>query len=196
MRKTFIFTALLVLTPFLIFGGTREDKRRIEEEGRQSLRSTEAGSYERQPISGRQEPTGPDYFQELLAKDYARHSDACMVLAVLLGADQGNTDFYSQVNYLKQQDIISEKTASQFRPDEPLRKGLAAHLFCRALKIKGGIWLRLFGESRRYALKELVFEGIVPGGNLNDIVSGEELVIILTRAADYAAEHSLFGLDE
>ncbi len=60
-------------------------------------------------------------------------------------------------------------------------------MFARALDIKGGIWFRLFTTSQRYALKELIFQEIMYMGNINDIVSGKELILIFTKAADYVA---------
>ena len=62
---------------------------------------------------------------------------------------------------------------------------LAAYMFYKALGIKGGLCLRLFGVNERYAVKELGFQGIMPSGNVNDIVSGEELVSAFTQATNY-----------
>ena len=71
---------------------------------------------------------------------------------------------------------------------EPLRKGLFAYMLYSALDVKGGITLSLFGVSERYALKELVYQGILSSGNVKDILSGDELVTTTMRAADFIAK--------
>jgi len=61
-------------------------------------------------------------------------------------------------------------------------------MFAQAMGIKGGIVLRTFGLSQRYAFKELVYQGIMFPGNVHDVMSGRELIWTLTQAADYMAE--------
>jgi hypothetical protein len=69
-------------------------------------------------------------------------------------------------------------------------------MFCKALKIKGGILLTLFGVNQRYALKELVHQRVMSSGNVKDVVSGEELVLILTRAGIYMAKKQKIKQDK
>ena len=61
-------------------------------------------------------------------------------------------------------------------------------MLCRALNLRGGLWIRLFGLSQRYALKELTYEGIMLPGATNEIVSGRELIFMLTQSAQYITE--------
>ena len=75
-----------------------------------------------------------------------------------------------------------------FDPNEPLRKGLAAYMFCKALGIKGGLAARVFGMNERYAMKELIFEEMMYPGDARDIVRGKELIVMVTRSAEYLAQ--------
>ncbi len=70
----------------------------------------------------------------------------------------------------------------------PLRRGPTAYMFCKALKVKGGAILSLFGVSERYAVQELAFQGIMSAGNVNDIIAGDELALATMQAADYLAK--------
>jgi hypothetical protein len=182
----------LILTP-PVFCQARQDtkvqNRRIEEEKRADLKPTQKG---RLPESKEEEaePTdlsGFNYFRHLITKNVAQQGDACMSVAVMLNIDDEAGDLDSQIKALNERGIIPKKIAADFDPSQPLRKGVAAHMFCKALGIKGGVVLRLFGVSQRYALKELVFENIMFPGYDRDLVSGKELVLILTEAVNYLA---------
>lgn len=77
---------------------------------------------------------------------------------------------------------------------DKLTKGHLAYMLCRALKIEGGVVMRLFGPSRRYSLRECDFVGLIAGGSVDEFVSGRELLDILQKAAVYKAEGSLKSL--
>jgi predicted RNase H-like nuclease (RuvC/YqgF family) len=97
-------------------------------------------------------------------------------------------DLGSQVTFLKQNKLLPKRYEKEFDPTKPLRKGLTAYMFCRALGIKGGIMLRLFGMTERYAIKELVHQGMMSSGDVDDIVTGEELIYLVTQAGNYMAK--------
>ena len=163
-----------------------EDDRRVEEEKRESLRPTEAGALEEkkeapQPIA----PIDLVYFAELMPKRITFRYDACKALVILFGVEDQYIDLDSQVTFLREKGLLPKKFEREFNPMEPLRKGLVAYIFCNALEIKGGICLSLFGMSERYALNELVYEGIMASGNVKDIVSGDELVSALMQSVNY-----------
>jgi len=80
-----------------------------------------------------------------------------------------------------------EQFVQKFNYQEPLRKGQVAYMLCKALDMKGGLWLRLLGLSQRYALRELVYERVMVPGNVQDFMSGKELISTLNQAADYLA---------
>lgn len=61
-------------------------------------------------------------------------------------------------------------------------------MIVKILKIKGGITMRIFGPSERYALKELAFMNMMDGGMTGRYVTGRELIAILSRADEYLAE--------
>jgi hypothetical protein len=188
MRKLILLFILIFSLPLFLTAGTLKDERKIEEEARQSLRPTEAPPYQnKRAVPERAPPLELAYFQELMQKKYVLRSDAIKPLLILMRLDSPVQEQAAGINLLKEKNILPADIAAVFSPDEPLRKGLAAYMFCRALGLKGGIWMRFFGRSQRYALKELAFEGIMPDGNINDLLSGKEFVAIFTHAAQFLA---------
>ena len=73
----------------------------------------------------------------------------------------------------------------------PVTKGTVAYMLCRALNIKGGVTIAIFGLSRRYAFRELIFLKIMKGGADSEFVTGRELLDVLTNAELYKRAGSL-----
>lgn len=179
----------LVLFPSLAISQTLEEKRRIEEKKRESLKPSEVQiGKEKEAAPLIISPLDLAYFTELMPKKVTFRYDACKMLVILMGVEDEYLDLDSQTAFLKEKNLLPKKYETEFNPMQPLRKGLVAYMFCQALKIKGGISLRVFGVSERYALKEIAFEGIMPSGNVKDIVSGEELVAAFIQATHYSAK--------
>lgn len=188
MRKIAVIIACLSLIPSISAAETLEQKRRVEEEKRGELRSSEGRVEERAARPAPITPIDLIYFAELAEKRIAYRYDACKAMVVLLGVEDEYIDLDSQIAFLRENRLLPKRFASEFDPMQPLRKGLAAYMFCKALEIKGGLCMWFLGPDERYALKELAYEGIMPSGNANDIVSGCELVSAVTQASNHLAE--------
>ncbi len=186
MKKLFVWLMFLVICPPLLMAETAEENRRVEEEKRESLRPTEGRkAKEKKAILPPLDPIDLLFFTELMVKRVAFRYDACKALVVLMGVEDQYIDLGSQIAFLRNENLLPKIFEKEFDPTKPLRKGLTAYMFCKALDIKGGVLLRLLGMSERYTLKELVYQGMMSSGNVKDIVSGEELVSILNRASDF-----------
>jgi len=186
MRKLIFLFIFCLFLPSPTIAQTARDERWIEEEKRESLRATETEILEEE--HKKIPPTdliGLSYFEDLLSRRVASCSDALKTIIILLGVEDQYKEPESQISFLNEKNIIPKGIVKDFNPSQPLRKGLAAYMFCKVLKIKGGFWMRIFGLNQRYALKELVYEGIIFPGTVKDIVSGRELILILTKSAEY-----------
>ena len=175
-----------------LFAGVVEDRRIIEEK-RLILQPTEVVSYpSKEPVAdlSKEKFTDADtaYFEGLLSKRVAYLSDACRVLVILMGVDKERADPESRAAYLISKRVFPESICENYDPDKALRKGEAAYMFCKALGIKGGLLLRFPGITERYAMKELIYEGIMYPGDAGDVLIGKELVLMLTASAEYLAE--------
>ena len=130
------------------------------------------------------EAVGSDaqFFSELGYKDVATVADAARAMTIFVsqGAEAG-ADFAAAREYLRGQGM-SEKWLEEAQADELLQKGRLASLVCRALGIKGGLWMRLFGPLPRLALRECVYLELMIRGAEYQHVTGGELVGVIDRA--------------
>ena len=188
MKKIFIILVMLFIFPSLLMAQSLEEKRRIEEGKRESLRPTEDRvPEEKKRTAPPLDPIDLVYFAELMMKRIAYRYDACKALVILMGVENQFIDLGSQIAFLRKKNILPKTFETEFDPTKPLRKGLTAYMFYKALDIRGGLILSLFGISERYSIKELVYQGMMSSGNVKDIVNGEELISILTQAGNYKA---------
>ncbi|MFH1640398.1 MAG: hypothetical protein ABIA66_00385 [Candidatus Omnitrophota bacterium] len=188
MKKLLLLLFFIVLFPAVLIAQTHQDSRRIEEEKRESLLPTERSIPEQTTIQTLdQYPDTSAYFQELVRKPVATFADAARVVVLLSGEQDSIQSFTLERSLLRERGIIGSELAD-VKENKTLRKGLLALLLCRALDIRGGIWKRLFTNSQRYALREMVHEGIISTGSTQERVSGKELIIMFTQAARYLAQ--------
>lgn len=73
--------------------------------------------------------------------------------------------------------------------DEPaeaaVQRGTLARAIVRVCGIKGGVIMRVFGPVPRYALRELVYLGIMPSSTENQTISGLDFLGVVSKAQDY-----------
>jgi len=127
--------------------------------------------------------TDAGFFGELAFKDVATAADTAraMVIFVSEGDDKG-ADFVAAKAYLKDHGVLPDGWLEKAAADAPTNKGHLASLICRALKIKGGVWMRLLGPLPRLALSECVYLEMMAPGSEYCNVSGGELVGTIDRA--------------
>ena len=191
MRRVLAVILVVCFLPYLGFAQTRDDKRRVEEEKRKALQPSEAHVQKpfAQKAAVKELPTLA-YLQSLLTQEVTTRYDLFRVVIILFGVEDQYRQTTDQIALLKEKNFLPTHPARDYLLNAPLTKGFAAEVFCRALNIRGGLWMRLLGINERRALKELVFENIASGGNVLDKVSGRELVEMFIQAANYLAQRS------
>jgi len=125
------------------------------------------------------------YFRELVNKGNASCFDAFRVASLLkTGNDDPATTFDSLKDSLFKDRIIpgdwSKKKADNF-----INRGEMAYMLFNILKLKGGLSVKIFGVSCRYAFRECVDKKLMASGYPNQVISGEELISILDAAGKY-----------
>ena len=189
MKKIFFLLLLFSIshsTSILAAPGPQDD-RRIEEQKRNNLKPTEVHYQGKKPVA-KGTPLFPDdtvYLFEMTLKKVTYGYDLCKTIVIIKGVENDYIGLDAQVRYLKEQNYLPKHLEDIFDPMKPLRRGVTAFVLLRVLDIKGGVFLRIFNESERYALKELLYEGIMSSGNVNEIISGDELASAITRAVNY-----------
>jgi len=166
-----------------------QDRRRIEEQKRESLKSTETRHQKivaQQPV--KKTPLQPDdiiYITEMSFRKVTYGYDLCKIIVILKGVENHYIGLDAQVAYLKEQNFLPKNAQDTFDPMKPLRRGLTAYVLRKVLNVRGGIFPRLFKGSERYALKEMTYEGVMSSGNIHEIISGDELSATITRAVNH-----------
>ena len=165
MRRTIPIALILACISSSAFAQSAQESRGFEEEKRDLLTYTEVHVSSAAPVSlSEGAPPELRFLNELDGRPVARVADAVRVLDILTG---------------------SKEEAPASGGSAPLRKGAAALMFCRAPSIKGGLGMRPFPKSERYALRELVYEGIMSAEGPEEVVTGRELVGMFVEAVDY-----------
>lgn len=194
MKDIFI-RSLFVIIIFLSFSSvvlsqTQVNDRRVEENKRKDLQSTEyKGDRERarQPSAAPapMRPLDRMYFAELIMKKVTYRYDICKIIAILMKKENEYISLDAQIMLLTENHFLPRHLESDFDPQQPLRRGVAAFIFSKALDIQGGWSIRTFGLNERSAINELVYQGIMSAGNVRDILSGEELISIFTQSVNH-----------
>lgn len=201
MKQKTLIVLLLVFIASTASAITTTSARRIKEDKRIALEPTEpamsvetnepAMSVETKPAPYTPPDIKNEYFAKLLSKRAADMSDACKVLVMLMGKDKDYPGTDAQIAFLKEKGVFPKGIRDKVYPGMKLRKGVAAYMFCRAVGIKGGVFLTLLGTTERYAMRELIYEGIMRPGDASDLVTGRELTLMVIGSAEYISERNI-----
>jgi len=126
------------------------------------------------------------FYRVLLSKPNATRQDGARCVYALIGGDP-SAPFEDVLQGLSAKDAFKDEWARSV--DESLTKCELAYMICKALDIKGGLTMRIFGVWPGYALRELVFMKIMARGAGGKYVSGGELLAVLSRAENYMKQH-------
>jgi len=127
--------------------------------------------------------TDARFFAELAFKDVASAADAARAMVILVseGRNHGG-DLEADRAYLREKGILPDGWLDRAAAADPLEKAHLAVLVCRALDIKGGLFMRLLGPTPRLALRECVYLELMVGGSEYGHVQGGELAGVIDRA--------------
>jgi len=126
------------------------------------------------------------FIRELAKKKDVTLADGCRAIYYFSGGDKNEKDIDKIVARLLEMKYIKRKYPKKL--DERLRRGQFAYMLCKALKIKGGLTMRIIGTRERYALRELTYMGLMPRVNKAKYVTGMEILGVLSRAEKYRGE--------
>lgn len=117
------------------------------------------------------------YLRRIYEKDRAGFGDACRAVLSVVKDEHSDADFGAVRQDLESRGIVDGGWG--LAESSPLDRGTLAYMLCKALGIKGGLTMGVFGTTRRYALRECVYLGLIPGGTTGQYLSGRELIDVL-----------------
>jgi hypothetical protein len=130
------------------------------------------------PVAAQESKTAP--VRRLYEKDRATAADGLRALLAFASDDAVPAGFDAVRQALEGRGLIEASWA--LKEGDLLTKGQLAYALCKALGIRGGLMTRVFGMSRRYALRECAHLSLMPAGIATDPVSGRELIDAIARA--------------
>ena len=131
----------------------------------------------------------PDYLTDVVGKTAVQVSDGYELIMILMQIEDRYPDFASRQEFLRKTNLIKEKWSLRSQTD-PLRRGELSYMLVKMLRLNGGLKARLLGMNERFALEELISQGIMREGHPLDLVTGQELVLVMTRAAEFMRARS------
>jgi hypothetical protein len=124
-----------------------------------------------------------DFWHALPDRKVVGNDEAFHALLLFLDETDPATDYDGRVRALKDRKLLP--SGFNRAANDAVTRGTLAVAFARALNIKGGLTMTLFGPTERYATRELMYTGLFPSSSPNQTFSGQELVGIFGRAEDY-----------
>jgi hypothetical protein len=150
----------------------------------------ETGAAAQAPAQGKETRTA--YLRRVFEKDLASTGDACRMMLSLASGEHTDAEFATLRADLESRGIV--EAAWELEESARLTKGTLAFMLARTLGVKGGLTASVLGMTRRYALKECVYLGLMEEGATGQYVTGRELIDVVTNAEIYRQEGSLDSL--
>jgi hypothetical protein len=124
-----------------------------------------------------------EFWHRLAEQPITSYDDAFHALLLFTDGSDPADSYGGRVEALKNRGLVTSGFA---RPaNESVDRGTLSIALAKALKIRGGIVMSLFGANSRYATKELEFLDVFPASSPNQTFSGSEFLAVMSRAEDY-----------
>ncbi len=124
-----------------------------------------------------------DFWDELAKERAVCNQDAihALMLTIHKDAELGNYD--AQLDVARKRGWVSK--TKELPPKQTAAVGLIAKAVVIETGIKGGLTMRVFGPSRRYAVWELNDKGWLANQSSDHVISGLELIALLSKVEEY-----------
>ena len=140
-----------------------------------------------EPLTQKMAANGPQtqmqFWHALADRKVTSNDEAFHGLLLFLDGQDPAADYGGRLEVLKSRGLLP--TGFERPANEAVNRGTLAVLLVRALQVDGGLLLRLFPHSPRYATRELQFLGLYPRSSPHQTFSGPEFLGIMGRVEDY-----------
>ena len=124
-----------------------------------------------------------EFWHALPDRKAVSNDEAFHALLLFVDGEDASEDYGQRVQALKDRRMLPDGFADGAA--SPVRRGTLAVALARALDIRGGLTMRVFGPTARYATRELQYAGVYPPSSPQQTFSGAEFLGIIGRAEDY-----------
>ena len=130
-----------------------------------------------------------DAIRRIYEKDRAGTGDACRLFLAMDKGEPVEGEFEAVRKEAAERGLID--AGWELSEAAPVDKGTVAYMLVKALKIRGGLTMSIFGVTRRYAFRECVYLRLISGGTPGENMTGRELIDVLTAAEAYKESGNL-----
>jgi hypothetical protein len=123
-----------------------------------------------------------DFWDDLATRSVVTNHDAIHGLLLAAGTTSDD-DFAARLEAARHRGWIGEDENPD--PNESASVGMISYAVCDILDIDGGVTMRIFGPSRRYCTRELVFLKLIPLRTEAQSLTGLEFIDLMGRIDDW-----------
>ncbi|MHC4605548.1 MAG: hypothetical protein ACYTAF_01260 [Planctomycetota bacterium] len=134
-------------------------------------------------------PVRTEFLRRMYSTDRAAYGDAVRLVHSVISDAHSSGSHADLLAELEEKGIA--RADWELGEDDKVRKGVLAYMLVQALEIDGGVTIRIFGVSQRYALRELNYLKVLTGRYVEEFVTGREVIDVLQRARIYRTKGSL-----
>ena len=140
-------------------------------------------------LAGGDAGTRMDFLDQLAERSVTSNDEAFHGLLMFIDGKDGAENYEGRVAALKERGLLADNFD---RPaNEAVTRGVLAVAIVKHLGITGGAGMRLFGNTPRYATRELRYAGVYTDSSPQQTFSGEEFISLLGRVEE---SESTFGI--
>lgn len=139
-----------------------------------------------------------EFVHFLTKQPVATFDQACRAMLLVSDGEESPRSFEERVTELQSRGVI--RAEWNLKSNHVVDRGTIAYMIHRACKMPGGLntWLSTFSGfgDCRYALKEVVRQGVMPYGLPYQTPTGGEVMDAFAKADDYMARQGMYQSTE
>jgi len=134
-------------------------------------------------LSGNDPDAQLEFWHTLPQRKVTSNDEAFHAVLLLFEGEDPAPDYAGRMAALRDRGMLP--AGFDAPPERAVERGTVAVALVKALDIKGGATMRLFGPSPRYATRELQYMGLYPPSSPDQTFSGTEFLGIISKAEEY-----------
>ncbi len=134
-------------------------------------------------LSGNDLDSQMEFWHSLAERHVTSNDEAFHGLLLYVDGKDDSADYAQRVATLKSRGMLPAGFSGPAH--QAVDRGVLAVGIVKVLDLKGGLFLHLFPKSERYAVRELVFDGVYPSSSPNQTFSGTEFVGVVGKMEDF-----------